>query len=151
VAKEPIEFGGEVRFAAAPEKLYTQLTDLDALAASIPDLVSSEKVDGQTVRCVVRPGFSFLRGTMKMTIAIDKTQPPQSATMHVAAQGIGVSMNVVSQLQIAADGAGSLLTWSAKVEQLKGLISAVSPGLITAAANQVIAHGWNQVRRGLGE
>ena len=145
------EFGGEERFAAPPEKVYGLLTDLDAMAATIPDLVSSEKVDGRTLRCVVRPGFSFLRGTMKLTISLGDCQPTEHATMSVAAQGIGVSMDVVSQLDIEPVGDGSLLKWSARIEQLKGLISAVSPALIKAAADQVIRHAWTEVRKQLGE
>ena len=147
----PIEFGGEEHFRASPEKLYGLLTNLDAMAATIPDLVSSERADERTLKCVVRPGFSFLRGTMKLAIALGETSPPERATMSVAAQGIGVGMNVVSQLAIAPDGGGSILTWSAEVGELKGLIAAVSPSLISAAADQVIRHAWSQVRKQLGE
>ena len=127
------------------------LTDLDAMAATIPDLVSSEKVDERTMKCVVRPGFSFLRGTMRLTIAVADATPDERATMKVAAQGIGVGMNVTSRLQITPEGTGSKLTWTARVDELKGLIAAVSPGLITAAADQVIRHAWKQVRMQLGE
>jgi carbon monoxide dehydrogenase subunit G len=143
------EFGGEERFAVPPEKLYALLTDLDALAATIPDLVSAEKVDDRTLKCVVRPGFSFLRGTMKLAISLGDAKAPERAAMKVSAQGIGVAMDVVSNLSIQADGTGSLLTWSARIEQLKGLIAAVSPALIKAAADQVIRHAWEQVRKRL--
>jgi carbon monoxide dehydrogenase subunit G len=146
-----IEFGGQERFAAPPEKLYGLLTDLDAMAATIPDLVSSERADPHTLKCVVRPGFSFLRGTMRLAITLGDASPPERAAMTVGAQGIGVSMNVVSQLAIAPEGTGSQLTWTAKVDQLKGLIAAVSPALIKAAADQVIRHAWQQVRQRLGE
>lgn len=151
MANQPIEFGGEEQFRASPEKLYGLLTDLDAMAATIPDLVSAEKVDGRTMKCVVRPGFSFLRGTMRLTMVFGETDPPSAAVMTIAAQGIGVSMNVLSRLEIAPEGDGSLLRWSARVEELKGLIAAVSPGLITAAADQVIRHAWSKVRFQLGE
>jgi carbon monoxide dehydrogenase subunit G len=145
------EFGGDERFSAPPEKLYALLTNLDAMALTIPDLVSSEKVDERTIKCVVRPGFSFLRGTMRLTIGLGDVHPPQRAAMKVAAQGIGVAMTVRSELQISPDGEGSRLDWTARIEELKGLISAVSPGLIRAAADQVIRHAWAQVRGQLGE
>ena len=146
-----IEFGGEERFAASAEALYAHLTDLDAMARAIPDLVSAEKVDERTMKCVVRPGFSFLRGTMRLTIALGDTEPPKSAAMSVEAQGIGIGMRVASRVDISHDGAGSLLKWQARVEELKGLISAVSPGLITAAPDQVIRHAWTRVHKQLGE
>jgi carbon monoxide dehydrogenase subunit G len=151
VANPATEFGGQERFAAAPEKLYALLTDLDAMTATIPDLVSSEKIDPRTLKCVVRPGFSFLRGTMKLTIVLDECQASESAAMRVAAQSIGVSMNVSAQLKISADGSGSRLHWTAKIDELKGLIAAVSPGLIQAAADQVLRHAWSQVRQKLRE
>jgi carbon monoxide dehydrogenase subunit G len=147
----PIEFGGEETFAAPPEKLYGLLTDLDAMAATIPDLESSQKVDDNTLKCVVRPGFSFLRGKMNLAISLGETAPPERAAMNVTASGIGVSMDVVSQLDISPEGAGSRLKWSARVDKRKGLISAVSPTLIKGAADQVIRHAWQQVRQQLGE
>jgi carbon monoxide dehydrogenase subunit G len=151
VANQLPEFGGEERFTASADKLFALLTNLDAMTATIPDLVSSEKVDDRTMKCVVRPGFSFLRGTMKLMLKLGDVNPPENATMSVEAQGIGVSMTILSQLKISAEGEGSRLDWTAKVAQLKGLISAVSPGLIKAAADQVIRHAWSQVRKQLGE
>ncbi|REK17891.1 MAG: hypothetical protein DWQ37_05040 [Planctomycetota bacterium] len=146
-----MEFGGEERFAASPEQVYALLTDLDAMGKTIPDLVSAEKVDERTLKCVVRPGFSFLRGTMKLTVALAECEPPQRAAMNVDAKGIGVSMRIASQMHIVPESEGTRLEWQARIEQLKGLISAVSPGLIKAAADQVIRHAWDQVRKQLGE
>jgi carbon monoxide dehydrogenase subunit G len=145
------QFGGEEHFRATPERLFAQLTDLDAMTRTIPDLVSSERVDDHSMRCVVRPGFSFLRGTLKLAISLDELQPPESASMHIAAQGIGVSMRVGSKLRIAAADSGSTLAWEARIEEIKGLAAALSPGLIKAAADQVIRHAWVQVRGQLGE
>jgi len=145
------QFGGEELFRAAPERLYAQLTDLEAMMRTIPDLVSSERVDDRSMRCVVRPGFSFLRGTLKLVISLDDLQPPTAASMHIAAQGIGVSMRVASKLRIAADAGGSKLAWAAQVEEIKGLAAALSPALIKAAADQVIRHAWTQVRAQMGE
>ena len=147
----PIEFAGEEQFQASSDRVYALLTDLDAMAGTIPDLVSSERTGDRTLKCVVRPGFSFLRGTMKLQIDLADLQPPERAVMQVAAQGIGVSMRIVSQLQVTPEGSGAKLVWSAQVDQLKGLVAALSPSLIKAAADQVIRHAWTQVRKQLGE
>ena len=122
------EFGGEERFAASPEKLYGLLTNLDAMSATIPDLVSAERVDERTLKCVVRPGFSFLRGTMKLTMTLGETSPPSSAAMTVSAQGIGVAMDVASQLSISPDGAGSRLLWTAQDRGAQGPDLGGQPG-----------------------
>jgi carbon monoxide dehydrogenase subunit G len=143
---QTMQFGGEERFNAPPQKLFDQLTNLDTLATTIPDLVSAERTDPNTLKCVVRPGFSFLRGTMKLQISVSDLQPPEKATMHVDAQGIGIAMRLESHLHISPDGIGSLLKWDAQVLEMKGLISTVSPGLVKAAADQVVRLAWEGVR-----
>lgn len=151
MARQPTEFGGEEHFTASADRVYALLTNLDAMAGTIPDLVSSEKVDDLTMKCVIKPGFSFLRGTMRTTISLSECQSPERATMNVDAQGIGVGMGIVSQLRVVPEGTGSRLEWNARIEHVKGLISAVSPSLIKAAADQVIRHAWSSVRKELGE
>lgn len=144
-------FGGEELFAIEPERLYALLTDLDSVAATIPDAEQIERVDPRTLRCVVRPGFSFLRGTLKLTVVVDEVQPPERAALHVAAQGIGVAMRVDSALAIAAgETGGSRLTWQAEVVEMRGLLAAVSPSLVRAAADQVIRDGWQRIRARAG-
>ena len=93
----PLTFGGEETARRAAGAGFRPLTDLDQLAATIPDLVSAEKTDDRTLQCVVRPGFSFLRGTLRVTIVLGEIQRPDSATMHVAAKGIGTQIGIESQ------------------------------------------------------
>jgi carbon monoxide dehydrogenase subunit G len=151
MANPKAQFGGEELFQATPERLYAQLTDLDGMMKTLPDVVSAERLDEHSLRAVVRPGFSFLRGTMRVMISLADLQPPTAAAMNVTAEGIGVSMRVASTLGIAAEGTGSKLTWEARIEEIKGLAAALSPGLIKAAADQVIRNAWQQVRAQLGE
>lgn len=151
MAASVLEMGGEEDFTASPETLYSALTDVDAIAAGIPDLVSSEKVDERTLRCVVRPGVSFLRGTMKLTIAVDPTEPPRKAEMQIDAKGIGVTMQVCSSLEVTPSDGGSTLKWTGRVEKMTGLVATISPALVKAAADQVIRKGWSEIRKQLGE
>ena len=138
MAASPTQFSGEEQFTVEPVRLYSVMTDLDVVAAMIPDLESHHKVDPQTLECVVRPGFSFLRGTMKLTIGLADLVPPEKATMRVAAAGIGIGMKIDSHLEISPTSTGSLLKWQAEIRERKGLIATVSPGLVRAAADQVV-------------
>jgi carbon monoxide dehydrogenase subunit G len=145
----PLTFGGTESFSASPERLFAALTDLGQLSKTIPDLVSSEQIDERTLKCVVRPGFSFLRGTLRLTISLGDSRPPESATMTVAAAGIGAQIRVASDLQIVPTPAGSQLTWSASIVELKGLVATISRPLISAAAEQVIQNAWRRVHADL--
>ena len=143
------EFGGEERFDAAPERVFAAVTDLAVLADTIPDLISSERPDARTLKCVVKPRFSFLRATLRLTIALDDLKPPHSAKMRIAGQGIGASLEVSSSLTIEAEGNGSRLCWTARIERAGGLMATVPAGLMKGAADQVIRQGWQQVREKL--
>lgn len=145
------QFGGEELFKAEAQRLFAALTDLDTLAASIPDLVSAERPDPQTLKCVVKPRFSFLRATLRMTIRLSDLDPPHSANMRVESEGIGVSMQFVSSLAIESEGSGSRLRWTATIERAGGLMATVPAGLVKGAAEQIIRQAWQQVRMKLGE
>ncbi len=146
----PLTFGGSESFSAPPERLFAALTDLDELAATIPDLVSSQRIDERTLNCVVRPGFSFLRGTLRLAISIVDLQPPHFARMAIAADGIGTHITVVSQLHVEAADCGSKLDWTAAVVDLKGLVATVSRPLISAAAERTIQNAWAKIHAKLG-
>ena len=150
MAEAVSQFGGEEHFTSEPSRVYAVLTDLDTIAASIPDLVRAERIDTDTLKCVVRPGFSFLRGELKLAVTLSDLQPHESARMHITAQGIGVGLKVESHLLIQPNGAGTKLTWQANVTEMKGLIASVSPGLIKAAANTVIRDAWKKSHERLG-
>jgi carbon monoxide dehydrogenase subunit G len=149
-----MQFEGEETFAAPRERVYALLVDLDALPESIPDLTSSKKVDEWTLEAVVRPGFSFLRGTMKLRFTLDELKPTTDAVLKIDASGIGVSMKVTSRMHLSDavgpdGGAATKLVWKAEVSDLKGLVATVSPGLVRAAADQVVRHGWAQLHEKL--
>ncbi len=141
-------FTGTERFAATPQRVHDTVTDLDALAGAMPGAESPMRVDDHTLRCTVRPSFSFIRANLKVTVTIAESTPPSAATIRMGAQAIGVSMNVESRLRIAPEpgGATTRLEWEARITEMKGLITAVSPSLIRGAAEQVIKEGWTALR-----
>ena len=146
MSKSNLQFGGEEYFDIEPARVFSLAVDLDAMARIIPNLVSSERPDKDTLTCVVRPGFSFLRGTLNLTIRLVDLVEPLSATTRIEAKGIGVKMEVQNDLKIVAEGAGSKLIWQARVTKLSGLVATVSTALIQAASQQVIQHAWQRFR-----
>ena len=142
-------FSGEETFAAPPAQVFAALTDLDALPAAMPGLVSSERVDDRTLKAVVRPGFTFMAGQIRLTLTLEESRPPEFVMMRVAAASIGVGMNIETKLNLASigvDGQHTRLNWEARVYDMKGLITAVPGGLIRAAADKVITDGWKALR-----
>lgn len=140
------EFHGEEFFEAPPEHVFDAVTDLDTLAGTIPDLVSAERADARTLKCVVKPHFSFLKATLRLTIKLSDLHRPHSATMSIAGQGIGASLEISSSFTVEPHASGTRLCWTARIERTGGLMATVPAGLLKGAADQVIRQGWQQVR-----
>lgn len=145
-------FSGEETLSAAPDRIYALLTNLEQLAQCIPDVVSSTRVDDRTLRVVVRPGFSFLKTNLTVTLTVAEATPHSDVVLRMDTKGIGLSMQVESKIRIdpGANGAGSVVKWQAEVVKMTGLVSAVGSTLIRASANKVIRDGWDAVRTKLG-
>ncbi len=147
-AVEARSFSGEETFAASAERTFAALTNPDVLARCIPDLVAAERVDDRTLRCSVKPGFSFIRATLKMTITFSEVDESRRfAALDIASKGIGASMTVRCAMTVEEHGGGSRVKWEASILQLGGLIAAVGPALIRGAADKVIREGWAALRR----
>ena len=152
----PAQFGGEEHFRASPDRVYGLLTNLEAMTATIPDLVSRRsRIDEHTVRCVVRPGLSFLRGTLKLAISLADLQPSERAAMNVSAQGIGVLDGGIAPRICTSKPKALLvskLTWQARFEEIRQLAwpPHLSPGLLKAAADQVVRHAWGSRAEAVG-
>lgn len=142
-------FGGQEVFNAAPDKVFAFLTNVDEMAKTIPDLVSAEKVDDRTLKCVVKPGFSFLRSTMRLTVTMEPDAAAKTAVMRVKADGLGVGMQTESHLKVTGTGAESKVDWTAQVTEMRGLISLVGSSLIKGAAEKTVKDGFAALRREL--
>lgn len=145
-----LQFSGSEQFAAAPEVVFDYLTDLDRLEQHLPDLVSSSRTDDAKMECTLRPGLSFLRGTVDLVIDILQTEPPRFAVMRAKISGVGQSMIVKSSIQLQAvqlpgQGDGTRVDWTIDVRERTGLLASVSPTLIKAAAERIIVESFRRV------
>jgi carbon monoxide dehydrogenase subunit G len=98
-----------------------------------------------TATCVLHPGLSFARGTLDLTVRRTDVIPEQSLRLNLATKGIGTTSTVEVALTFVPTEAGSRVDWRVAVTQLGGLLKAVPRGLLTAAAQKVIADAWTLV------
>jgi len=139
-------FSGVESLPAPPDRVYAFLADPDQMKTVIPDLVSAERISPTILKGVVRPGFSFLRGTLKFTMTIAPTVPGKTLNVTIFSEAIGAKLTVESTMTVEPDGAGSKVAWTAQVTQLSGLIAAAPGGLIKAAADKTVRDGWEKIR-----
>ncbi len=141
-------FTGLETMEADAARVFAFLTDPDQMKECIPDLVSAERVGATGLKGVVKPGFSFLRGTLKFALEVKALEPGKKALMTVMSEGIGTKLGVESTMTVAPaeGGTGSTVQWEARVTHMGGLISAAPGGLIKAAADRTIREGWTRIR-----
>ena len=138
-------FEGERIFSLPPEQLWPKLRDASYLAACIPDGTPHPGATRDKAVCTVRPGFSFMRGSLEVTIEVIDGQESTSVKFSQLSKGIGSSSEVETSLTFAPHERGTKVQWRAEVKNLGGLLKMVPSGLIRGAAQKVIEDVWKGV------
>lgn len=138
-----VRFEGDRDFPQPPAELWTKLSDARFLAECIPDVETVKALDEHRAVLVLRPGFSFVRGTLEVTLNVVDAVEPESARYVIASKGIGSSADVEATIALAAHEAGTRVHWTAEVKTLGGLLKMVPAGLVRGAAQKVIQDAWS--------
>ena len=145
-----MDFSGEERFSLSTDALWERLANLDFLASILPGLERIESIEPEKMVCRVKPGFSFLTGTLKLTLEIVEQEQPNFVRVRVLGKGIGTSMLVETLCELSHTEGETSLSWKSEVQEMGGMLKSVSRGLIEAAARKVIDQAWVNFRRELG-
>lgn len=138
-----VRFEGEKDFSQAPAELWAKLADARFLAQCIPDVESVKEATADRAVLVLRPGFSFVRGTLDVTLRVVDAVKPSSARHVITSKGIGSSADVEATVALAPEGTGTRVRWTAEIKTLGGLLKMVPAGLIRGAAQKVINDAWS--------
>jgi uncharacterized protein len=131
-------FEGDKKLIPEPVICWTKLTDPSFLVQCIPSVESVGQSQPDQLRFKVRPGVSFIRGTLEVTVKIDKVEPAKSARYRIHSQAIASSSDVEVILTLAPAEPGTHLHWVSDIKSLGGLLKAIPQGLIQASAQKVI-------------
>lgn len=137
-----MQFDGDQAFSLSPAELFAKLRDARFLLDCVPDVeeVTLSDLDSAVFR--IKPGFSFVRGSLDITLKVMEATDPTSIRYLVHGKGIGASNDVEAALAISANGSGASVRWTAEVKNLTGLLKMVPKGLIKASAQKVILDMW---------
>lgn len=144
-----IQLNGDRLLPLPAAEVWTKLTDGRFLARCLPDLETLVQADENGLVAVLKPGFSFVRGTLELTLRIVEKLAGQSARLQLHTKGIGNHSDVEASWTLVPEGAGCRLAWQVAVTQLGGLMKMVPPGLLKAAAQKVINDIWGEVEKKL--
>jgi carbon monoxide dehydrogenase subunit G len=146
-----LHFEGEKTVAQDPATCWAKITDPKFLAQCIPDLESSQQLGPDQARFRLRPGVSFVRGSLEVTLKIERQKATQSARYLVHSGGIASSSDTEALVTVEPVDAGCHLRWTVEIKSLGGLLKAIPQGLIKASAQKVVSDIWSAVDKKLAE
>jgi carbon monoxide dehydrogenase subunit G len=144
-----LHFEGDRDLPQQTATLWPKLSDIHFLAQCVPDAESVTFPESDVAQCTLRPGLSFVRGTLDLTMRLLDRVEGASARLRLATKGIGSNSAVESAFTLAPHGSGTRIHWTADVTQLGGLLKMVPQGLLHAAAQKVIADAWAALEKKL--
>src|SRR3954466_11967962 len=113
-----LHFEGERTFTQAPDQLWPKMRDAAFLAQCIPDGSPHEGGTRDRAVCTVHPGFSFMRGSLDVTIETLESTEPTALAFSLKSKGIGSSSDVETSLTLAPHENGTKIHWRAEVKNL---------------------------------
>jgi carbon monoxide dehydrogenase subunit G len=140
-----LRFEGDRDVTLSPAALWPKLSDIHFLAGCVPDSESVTFPETDAAQLVLRPGLSFVRGMLDLTMQITERSKNSSARLQLTTKGIGTNSMVEAAYTLAAIETGTRIHWTAEVTRLGGLLKAVPQGLLKAAAQKVIDDSWESL------
>jgi carbon monoxide dehydrogenase subunit G len=109
-----VHIGGERWFDAPPDDVYRALTDPDALAVAF-SVIERVEADGDDWLLVVRPpvpgGFK-----LKLSVHLEELREAGHARLRAWGKSFGGRISIDSSFDLAPDGEGTLMRWTAEVD-----------------------------------
>jgi carbon monoxide dehydrogenase subunit G len=144
-----LRFEGDKEFPYPAADLWARLSDAQFLVQCVPGIDTVKRAEPGTAVWTLRPGLSFVRGTMEVTLTVAETVPDSLIRLLVHSKGIGTSSDVEVVFTLIPQETGTRIHWTTEVKALGGLLKAVPQGLIKASAQKVIADVWTQAEKKL--
>jgi carbon monoxide dehydrogenase subunit G len=128
-----VHIGGERRFDAPPDDVYRALTDPDALAVAF-SVIERVEADGDDWLLVVRPpvpgGFK-----LKLSVHLEELREAEHARLRAWGKSLGGRISIDSSFDLAPDGEGTLMRWTAEVDAA-GIFRGLGSQALASVAKQ---------------
>jgi carbon monoxide dehydrogenase subunit G len=142
-------FEGARSFPLPPSEVFARLGDAAFLVGCLKNVDEVVETGKDKAVWKLRPGFSFMRGTLEITMDIVERTPDTSVKVKLFSRGIGATSTVQAVLTFQPTGGGTAVHWLADLTETTGLLKLVPKSLISSAAGKVIEETWAEVDKKL--
>jgi uncharacterized protein len=127
-----VRIGGTKRFQASRERVFRALTDPHELSQLMPGVQRVEVQSDDEWIAVVKPPFG--RGlNLKLDIRVTDRREPEHARLVAWGKSFGARISIETEFELAEDGGGTEMEWSADVG-LAGLLGGFGGKALEPAA-----------------
>ena len=128
---------GETSFAAPRDVVWSVLNDPSKMAQTMPNVESFEVEDDRHWKANVAVPLGL--GSLKMSIAFDKTEerPPEFAKLNAKGKGVGALLSMETQFELAEAADGTSMKWAADVS-IAGPVGAMGQRVIQPIVNSQV-------------
>ena len=117
-----MKLNGTHKFKANSWQVFNAILNPGVLQNCIPGCNSIELLDPTRIKANITTPLPGLKGPYGVVIKMTQRQDPNHLVLEVKRQGRGGSVNAVSQINIADEADGALLTYDASAD-LEGPIA----------------------------
>jgi uncharacterized protein len=117
-----MKLNGTYKFKANSRQVFNAILNPGVLQNCIPGCQSVELIDATRLKANITTPLPGLKGPFGVVIQMTRRQDPNLLVLEVKRQGRGGSVNAVSQINIADEADGAVLTYDASAD-LEGPIA----------------------------
>jgi uncharacterized protein len=139
-----VNLDGSAVLSAAPEQVWSLLTDPAVLARTIPGCESLQQVGEDSYTMVITTGVGAIRGRYAGEVRLSDLSFPTSYVMHASGSGGPGSVRATVQINLAPSAAGTELTWSADAV-VGGAVAGVGQRMISGVAKRMAGQFFSAV------
>jgi uncharacterized protein len=141
-----LQYSGREEIPAAKERVWAFITDPAAIVSCMPDVVSSNVVDGRTFDAVVQVAVGPVRGKFKFHVTLDPGPDGARMGMKISGGGFGSVVDLLAGADVAAAGENAtVLDWQGKAT-MRGPVATVGGRVLDAQANRIISTTFANVK-----
>lgn len=144
-----MQFEGDREFPLPPESLWGKLSDARFLVGCLSNAEGVVVRDSTHAEWKMKPGLSFVAGTIDTKLAIVEAQSPTHIALELTSKGIGSGSVTEVRLTLKPHETGTQVHWVGQIKELTGLLKMVPKGLIQSTATKVITDIWTGVEKTL--
>lgn len=117
-----MKLSGSHKFRVSSAQVFNAILNPQVLKSCIPGCNSVEYLDNNRIKANITTPLPGLKGPYGIIISIANVQAPNYLELRVQRKGTGGSVNAVSQINLADEPDGAMLTYNANAD-LEGPIT----------------------------